>query len=268
MVKQIHAEWYKAVHRPYFRNLMLSCIVCGAGVAAMLFWLRGEANAADQVNLPFAIISTLFAMITGLYFVVLGADLVFSDQYKFNTLKNEVSYGQSRCGIYLSRWVVSLLVMLLALAMLAGTYLLLSALLLGMPSEAVAMEQFQRSPGDALAISLQVLGNYLLASFPLWLGGLSLALCLMFLIPNNTFASFAYLAVVIILPSVLKELGNYVNPVFAHLYHATLSYPFDIMNHVEPGPVEYLLLCWGIGLGWGLVSTIVGLAVFQRMEIK
>ncbi len=269
MVKQIHAEWYKAVHRPYFRNLILACALLSAGAVAMIYWLRDAAAVADQVNLPFAVASTLFLMVVGLYFVSVGADLVYSDQFKFNTLKNEVSFGLPRWAIYLSRWVVSLLVLLLALAVLAGIYLALSALLLGMPSEATALEQFNLSPNDALVMSLQALANYIFASFPLWLGGLSLMLCLMFLIFNNTFAAFSYLAAVAVLPPMLKELGNYVDPVFTHMYHLTLSYPFDIMNHATgPQAAAHFLLCWGIGLGWSLVSTVVGLAVFQRMEIK
>lgn len=272
MLKQIHAEWYKAARRPYFRNLILCSVLCGVGVSAILFWLKDTAAAAapEQINLPFALLSMLFFMVTGLYFVVLGADLVFSDQYKYNTLKNEVSFGLPRWGVYLSRWVISLVMMLLMLAALLGSYALVSAALLGIPSDAVAMEQMGMTSAQMMGYVFQVLGSYLLASLPLWMGGLSLILCLMFLIQSSTFASIAYVAVVAALPGVLDKMGQYVNPLFTQLYHLTLSYPFDLINHagasIQSG--GQMALCWSIGLGWTLLATFVGGAVFQRLEIK
>ena len=39
-------------------------------------------------------------MPVGLYLVAVGGDAVFSEQYKYNTLKNEVSYGLTRVQVY------------------------------------------------------------------------------------------------------------------------------------------------------------------------
>ncbi len=270
MLKQIYAEWYKAVRRPYFRNMMLLSVLCGIGVSAILFWLKDTSSVPEQINLPFALLSMMFFMVTGLYWVILGADLVFSEQYKHNTLKNEVSYGLPRWSIYLSRWVIALVMMLLMLAALLGSYALASAVLLGVPSDAVAMEQMSMTSAQMMGRTFRVLGSYLLASLPLWMGGLSVILCLMFLIQSSTFASISYIAVVAALPGVLEKLGQYVNPLFTQLYHLTLSYPFDLMNHAGPSVQSggQLALCWAVGLGWTLAATAVGLAVFQRLEVK
>ena len=50
----------------------------------------------------------------GLYATLLTGDIVFSDQYKNNTLKNEVSYGVPRVRIYLGKLIVAILVAIVA----------------------------------------------------------------------------------------------------------------------------------------------------------
>ena len=263
------AELYKALRRPYLAITALICALAAAGTGLLLFYLKQASYYPEQVTLPFALFSLLFAMILGLFFVAIGADIVFSDQYKFNTLKNEVSFGLSRTNIYLSRFLASLAVLVLLLAALMIPYLLLSAALLGMPDDLTALEQFGTSALDALTTSLGFLGYYLLSSLPLWLGGLSAALCLSFLVSNNTFAELSYiLGVIVGLPAVLDNLGKYIDPVFTTLYQFTLTYPFAVMNGTSVLDWAFTGQCWAIGLGWTLVCALIGLAVFRRKEIK
>ena len=58
--------------------------------------------------------------------------MIFSEQYKYHTLKNEVSFGIPRTRIYLSRWAAVFLVMLLLYAVLVAVYTLSALLLLGL----------------------------------------------------------------------------------------------------------------------------------------
>ena len=266
------AEVYKALRRPYLAITALVSAAAAGGVAFLLFYLRSAAYYPDQVNLPLALFSLVFAMVIGLYFVAIGADIVFSDQYKFNTLKNEVSFGLSRTNIYLSRFLASLVVLVLLLAAMVIPYVLCSAILLGMPDDVTALEQFGSSAMGALTTSLGFLGYYLLSSLPLWLGGLSVALCLSFLVNNNTFAELSYiLGVIVGLPAVLENLGRYVDPIFTTLYQFTLSYPFSIMNGATPETgLDWAFTgqCWAIGLGWTLAAALIGLVLFHRKEIK
>ncbi len=66
---------------------------------------------------------------------MVGCDTVFSEQYKCNTLKNEVSYGLTRVQVYLARLVVTLLLMIVVFVVTIGVYLLASLVLLGIPSD-------------------------------------------------------------------------------------------------------------------------------------
>ena len=118
MLRSIQAECFKVVHRPYFWITTILCALFSVGVIFCLYLIKTEASGVNPVNMPFAVASLLFGLPAGIYLVVLGVDMVFSEQYKYNTLKNEVSFGVGRFRIYASRWVVSLLV-------LAALYLVL-----------------------------------------------------------------------------------------------------------------------------------------------
>ena len=272
MVKGIHAELYKAARRPYFWGLTIACTLMALG-AVYIFWIvkHTEGVVTEQVNLPFLLLMVCgMAMSLGLYFVVVGADLVFSDQYKHNTLKNEVSFGIPRHNVYLSRCIAALLVMVVELAVLLGVLLLAGLILLGIPGEAVSQEQFQMAAADLMPFVLKNLGVCLITALPLWIGGLSLSMFFYFLCSSSTFAALASLFVAAAVPSILEQLGNYVNPFFTQLYHLTLAYPLTRISNSggSVGSWGQVGEAWLIGLGWTAVTVIVGLLLFRRREIK
>lgn len=270
MTKLLRAEWYKAVRRPYFLNTLAICFLCGLGVAGLLGWLkRASSPAPEQVNLPLAVFGILFSMSVGMYLVVIGADMAFSDQYKLGTLKNEVSFGLPRWSSYLARWATAALFLLLMLAVLAGSYLLSCLLLLGIPGDEVCLAQFGQSASGALSTALGTLGYFILVSLPLWLAGLSMVLCLMFLLPSTTTATMAYVFSLIALPPLLERLGLYINPLFTVLYRLLPTYPFSKLTAAQASlDWAFAGRSWALGLGWTIAATLLGLFLFRRREIK
>ena len=219
------------------------------------------------ITMPFAVAALLFGMVMGVYLVIIGVDMVFSDQYKFNTLKNEVSFGVGRSRIYLSRWAAALLVMALLYLILVAVYSLASLILLGLPTPEEAQAMYGVGVGRCVLNSFRTLGLYTLAALPLWLGGMSLALACYFLISNSTMAAFGYMGILVALPAILDKLGAYVNSFFTQLYHLTLIYH---MNELALGDLDWTKTgtCWLVGLGWTVLSTAAGLVLFGRKEIK
>ena len=134
------------------------------------------------------------------------------DRYKYNTLKNELSYGLTRVQFYLSRRVVTLLLMIVVFVVTIGVYLLASLVLLGIPSNEMSMMSLGMTTAQSVQMMMQMLGYYILASFPLWLGALSLAIACYFLIRGSNMAGIAFLALMVVVPAVLNNLGKYVNP--------------------------------------------------------
>ena len=134
MLRSIQAECYKATHRIYFRVCMAVAALFSVGVVLCLYFIKTEASGVNPINMPFAVTALLFGMSAGLYLVILGVDIVFSEQYKYNTLKNEVSFGIGRLRIYISRWLVTLLVLGMLYLVLIGVYTLASLILLACPA--------------------------------------------------------------------------------------------------------------------------------------
>ena len=96
---------------------------------------------------------------------------------------------------------------------------------------------------------------------------MSLSLACYFLIASSNVAAFSYLGILMLIPMALNNLGKYVNPMFTSLYHLTLNYHMDQLL-VGDLPWSKIGQCWLIGLGWTVVSTALGAALFARKEIK
>lgn len=88
MVNSIQAEIYKLTRRPYFYVFNLLCALFALLVIGCLAYVKYTAPSnQDAVNFPFSLNILLMGMPVGLYLVAVGGDAVFSEQYKFNTLK-------------------------------------------------------------------------------------------------------------------------------------------------------------------------------------
>lgn len=269
MVNSIRAELYKLTHRAYFYGFNLCCAAFALLVVGCLCYIKfAAAPSAELVNFPFALTPLYLGMPLGLYLVIIGGDAVFSEQYKYNTLKNEVSYGLSRARIYLSRLVVSLLLMAVVFVVTMGVYLLASLVLLGIPSDAVALDSFGMNAAQSVQMVMGMLGFYVLASLPLWLGALALAMALYFLIRSSNIAGLSFFAVMLAVPAILDNLGKYVNPVFHGLYHLTLDYMSGLVISAETLDWALMGRCWIIGLAWAVIATAAGLFFFSRREIN
>ena len=92
----------------------------------------------------------------GLYLAVVVADEVFSDQYKNDTLKNEVSFGLPRRRIYLGKLVTAAGIGLLLAFLTLLVYAVLCRVLL------------PGAVGDW--VQVQTFLFRLLGALPLWMG--------------------------------------------------------------------------------------------------
>lgn len=251
MLKYLNAEIYKVTHRAYpigFLGVILG------GIALVMILVRQ--NAGPGANFAFFAGVLSMALSTGLYLVVVTCDMVFSDQYKYNTLKNEVAYGLPRSQIYLGKLLASVIASVVLCAVILAFYLLLARLLFPL--------------GETAGETMQELGRALLTAFPLWLGGLGLFHMLLFLMKGSTAASIVYVLMVAVLGGgVLKLFAAFLprlQPVIEAIQACLFTTPFDRMIS---GPSEGLMAyAWTVGLAWLLGSTVLGLLVFRKREIS
>lgn len=263
MVNYINAECYKAFRRKYFYIFLVS--VLGL-VAAFMLLLRVEGLRQTQTSEGMVMIQQVtvsellgilsMALSTGLYFLLIAADVVFSDQYKYNTLKNEVSYGLPRFRIYMGKLVSSAVVAVALCALLIGGYLALSCIFFPVRDEMI---------GE----SLRTFGMWLAVAFPLWMGGLGLFMFLQFTL-KNTAATIAYVMIVGFLGSGFMDLLVVFMPSLEHVADIvrtiSLNTPFALLG--EQDPKELMGYAWALGTAWLSISTTAGFLCFRKKEIS
>lgn len=262
MGKYFNAECYKAFRRKYFYIFMAVILALAAAFMVLLRveGLRETQTAEGIIMIQQVSVSELLGILTmalssGLYFLLIAADIVFSDQYKYNTLKNEVSYGLPRMRIYLGKLLSSALVAVVLCAVLIGGYLGISLLLF--------------PAGEGLGNSLRTFGLWLAVAFPLWMGGLGLGIFLQFTM-KSTSATIVYVMIVGFLGSGFLELMEVFLPALepaANLVQTiSLNTPFNLMR--TQSPEEVMGYAWALGMGWLAVSTVIGLVSFRKKEIN
>lgn len=178
-----------------------------------------------------------------------------------DTLKNEISFGLSRSQIYLGKLaaviVTGLLVAGAILVVCVGGGWLLT----------------DHSSEDA-RVCLEILLFALLGAVPLWCGMAALCHMAALLIPGTAVWTAGYYILfffgqpILVLVAYAFFQGN-TNSVIMNLIEAILMPYTLLMSEYLSGWLtwEYQLWCWGIGLGWLVFSTVLGLLILGRKDI-
>lgn len=251
MRNYLSAECFKVFHRAYFYLTLLACLL-GEGLLLLGYWLTWSWG-NEMVNFSSTAMMIAPLLGVGMYATILTGDMVFSDQYKNNTLKNEVSYGVRRPVIYTGKLLTSLLTALVAAMIMLAFYLLGCWLLFPHGTEDVG--------------TWTLIGYGLAGALPLWIGSQAVATACYFLVRNSTAAAFLGIGVLAVVPSVLQVLGLLINPVFENVRQLFPA----VMLETLPNMVSdwsYVGLCWASGLAWTLLATALGLILFQKKEIR
>ena len=257
MLDYLRAECYKLLRRSYLWTALL--VVGGLELALVLLWAWTN---GDMVNVTASVGFTmvLYLLSVGYYATAITSDIVFSDQYKYNTLKNEVAYGIPRARIYLGKLFAGCLLSVGICAVLLGWYALLCALML---------------PGDGAALeALKVLGFALLCAFPVWLGSQALYLLCFFSIRGNTAATILGICIIALLGQVLTFLSLLLSmpaPTLADcllaVHRLLLTSPLENFT-AAVWDWSRVSWAWLVGAGWCVGTTALGLWRFSRKEIS
>ena len=259
MFNYIRAEFYKLLRRPY-TYIALGIMLALEALFASMFVFHNSHSMAT----PFggAIVSIVELGTIGFCMCLITGDIVFAGQYKNSTLKNEVSFGLSRTRIYLGKLIAQALLSVLYLVVMMGFFLGLCAVCLPLESSA----GFYSAP-DALII----VGYFLAAGLPLWIGGQAVACMCQFLIGGDMAASFAYVGIVFVLESFFEVAGLLIRGPVGELMIKVVEYfPRPMLDAAASvvGDWGYLGKAWLVGLFWLVACTAVGLSGFSRKEIK
>ena len=258
MLDYLRAECYKLLRRSYLWIALL--IVCGLELALVLLWAWINCELPNNMTASAGFTMVLYLLSLGYYATAITSDIVFSDQYKYNTLKNEVAYGIPRARIYLGKLFAGALLSIGACVLLLGWYALLCALML---------------PGDGGALeALKVLGFALLCAFPVWLGSQALYVLCFFSIRGNTAATILGICIIALLGQVLTFLSLLLSVSAPALADCLLA----VHSLLLTSPLENFTAAiwdwsrvswaWLVGAGWCVGTTALGLWRFSRKEIS
>ena len=259
MLNYIRAEIYKLLHRPY-TYIALGVLLALEALYASMFAFHN----AHSMATPFggAVVTIVEMGVIGFCTCLLTGDIVFAGQYKNSTLKNEVSFGLSRTQIYLGKLLAQTLLSIVYLVVMMGFFLGLCAVCLPMESEAGFY-----SAADAMTI----VGYFLAAGLPLWIGGQAVVCMCMFLVNGEMASSFLYVGIVFVLEAIVDLAGLLIGgPMGEALLKAIYYFPVRMLSEAKAvvGDVSFLGKAWIVGAFWVAVCTAVGLYGFNRKEIK
>ena len=121
--------------------------------------------------------------------------------------------------------------------------------------------------GEEDGLVWQILGYCLAGAFPLWLGGQGLVMACYFLINSNNAAAFTSIGIMAVVPTVFRVLGLTVHPVFEMIRQFMPTFMVENLRN-SLFDWGYVGLCWAVGMVWLAASTLAGLAVFKKKEIR
>lgn len=253
MLNYISAEWYKLRHT---KGIFIAFGILLALILVVFlpkFWYAVPSFGVYAV-------AYIAFLPLGFFLAPIFAAKVFDDQYGRGTMKNEVVFGISRWRSYLGKLTMAALVGTGAAFLVLAFYLLMCVLSHGAGEEDIL-----------LYVDFCVRGTLL--TLPLWLASLSLAFCLQVMVKSSGGAlALDYMILIIGTPIALVGTDE---PTASHILNF-----FNRWFFVAPFRAVYMSLdqelnaigglgySWLVGLGWIVVTTLVGMAVFSRREIN
>lgn len=256
MLNYLKAELYKGAR---WRAALPVALLLGFLVVFLLLLTWATSTNWQLID---SVTFLLDILILGFFLLILPASAVFSEQYKYKTLKNEVCFGIPRARVYLGKLMASLVLAAILCAWMILLWLGLSAAL------------FQAAPREELIRAAAQLGLGLLTALPLWLGALGLFHALQFTLKSTTLVYVLYLGYFIAIDPILGLLGLLNEAKVGTVFFGFCSF---LSKCVLSGPLEGLSMglglerlawAWPVGLGWLAVTTVVGLMLFLRQDIQ
>lgn len=254
MLNYVAAEFYKLRFKKSLYVGTALLLLLESLLISPMFWVDEVGHLLDAY-LGFLEI----VLFMGVFIAPIFAIAVFDDQHGKGTLKNEIVYGIPRSRIYLGKLLAGMLAGTLCALVVVGWYLLFSLLAAG---------------GTVESEMWPYLAKALATALPVWLAVLSVTFFLLMSLKGAAGAiACIYLVTFIGYPTALSGAADAGCPVwFQVACRLFYTYPLggELLMGMTPtwapaSPVLYALLVSALWIG---VTTGLGLALFQRREIK
>lgn len=259
MLNYVSAEFYKVSRRKYLYITFLIMAALASLLVAGYVFTNSNGNDIDFYS---GGVTAVMMLSIGLYAAILVGDMVFSDQYKFNTLKNEVSFGVPRVRIYLGKLAVEAVIGVAMSVLLIAFY------------EVVCFFALLPSSPESTRAALEIIGYCVLAAMPQWLGMLAVTNMFYFLVRSNTVAAFLVVGVIIVPATVFELTALLLRSSLPHVAQVLMKLktlmPQQMIDAASSsvGDWSFMARSWLVGAVWMAATSAIGLAGFQKKEIN
>ena len=253
MLRVIKSELYKTRHRLY-PYIFIGVIVALGLAGVMLFAVTNHyLPPEERVGLDGMVSIALSMFPTGLFLTVAFVDMVFSEEYKNQTMKNTLAFGTSRAGFYLGKLLTELITALVSLLVILGVILGAGVLVLGPVYPVPFLELFSE------------LGKRLLVTLPLWIGALSFGNMLAFHVKSSTLYTLGFVGFFGFLPVILQFAAHY----YPSLREVSLWLMIPLLEQIVRTELtrELVLRSVVTGAAYLAGSTLLGLLCYRRKDV-
>ncbi|MCL2405475.1 MAG: ABC transporter permease [Defluviitaleaceae bacterium] len=205
-------------------------------------------NSVNVLNVLTQNMENMFFFLLPIIIVVAGA--IFTH----GTVKNDVSFGISRTQLYMSKLLLSMIISALFLVFYIASGVIIAAIVGGLGSPA---------PTGHWANFVQVIGaQYVLITAMICIGTF-----LAFTTKRTAAVNGAYIAIIFV-PALVISILSVANPSLERLFDFNITSQVMNLSNIRYMQASEIATALGVGVFWILVTTLGGLALFKRTEIK
>lgn len=248
------AELKKILKRKYFWISMIVVLLFALFGCGAFTYFNHKAINSETLALEHFIEIGSYLAASAVFALISFVDMITIEEFKFNTIKNIASSGLSRVTIYISKNIEVIVTAIIGTAIISVGSLGLGYVILGVQNPEIVIGNLK-----LLGISL---ANYVF----LWMGALSMLHFIATFLKNGTAACLIYVALFILLSSILGALGVYVSPIFTTLNDIWLGTQIGVVRDMSD-PLNTLLQSIMIGVGYTFGFGALGAFLFQRADI-
>ncbi len=259
MINYIRSEFYRILH---YKWTYLFIIICSALLLSsniVLAAVKYSDSRFPYATTDFSLANALTSMGMIYLLCITVSSMIFNHEYRNQTLKNCVSYGYSRATIFFGKLLVQIVYSMIVFVIILGSFILSAYLLL-------------ENSGSS---SIYQLVRACFACLPLFISGLAITNCFLFMIEGSGAASAAALSVMFALPMVCNMLAMRFD-IFAKIYKVLAwsivnspSYRFSTGLAITYWDTQQRFInCWIIGITTTVLISMVGFLAFRKKDIK
>ena len=241
MLKQIHCDLYKVFHRFYFYIMALAlgglCILLNAVMA-------NQGGKAYPVSFSWQFFASVLSY--GLFLLPMLTEIVLAEENREHTLKNAVSFGAARGTLFVSKFVTSVILGVILIAVVLTFYCGSSLLLL--PKDAAFTADMVRGFFERVGVACIV-----------YMAALAVSAFLSILLRRNSLFIFAYYGTIFLTDYLFKLLKiSFLNSYLLKTQFSAISSAQSMMQMQMPFLVSIVTLA---------VFTVFGLFVFKKQDV-